>query len=186
MVQCGKTRSCGSYAIGSQGYSAVWDLEGCIGSDACAKAAEYGQLEALQWLKQNGRDWDEEIVMLLLEVAISPSSNGRERMAVTGIVKLVLMLLEAAIYPSFNGRERMDVAGMRKLVSTLLNVVISIFSNGRERMDVTGILVVLVRLQILGAVSPASNGRERTDVQKSEDEKRSMGVTVINNNLKQT
>ena len=180
MVQCGKTRSCGSYAIGSQGYSAVWDLEGCIGSDACAKAAEYGQLEALQWLKQNGRDWDEEIVMLLLEVAISPSSNGRERMAVTGIVKLVLMLLEAAIYPSFNGRERMDVAGMRKLVSTLLNVVISIFSNGRERMDVTGILVVL------GAVSPASNGRERTDVQKSEDEKRSMGVTVINNNLKQT
>jgi len=51
-----------------QGYSAVWNeyqkrnyclvYLGFIGASACAKAAEYGQLQALRWLKRNGRDWD--------------------------------------------------------------------------------------------------------------------------------
>ena len=50
-----------------QGYSAVWnDLYffgyiSSIGSFTCQKAAEYGQLQALQWLRDNGCNWGAEI-----------------------------------------------------------------------------------------------------------------------------
>jgi len=45
-----------------QGYSVIWNLQndwgGSIGATTCAtKAVKYGQLYALQWLKQNGCDW---------------------------------------------------------------------------------------------------------------------------------
>jgi hypothetical protein len=47
----------------------------------------------------------------MLEVGISPSFNGRERMDVIGTVIRIFMQLEVDISPSFNGRERMDVIG---------------------------------------------------------------------------
>jgi hypothetical protein len=42
-------------------------------------------------------------VPLLLVVGISPSSSGRERMAVRGTRLLVLLLLMVVIFWSFNG-----------------------------------------------------------------------------------
>jgi len=49
-----------------QGYSAIKREEwqpwlGCwnpFGAHTCKKAAEYGKLQALQWLRENGCDWD--------------------------------------------------------------------------------------------------------------------------------
>jgi len=43
------------------------------------------------------------LVPVRLEVGISPSSNGRERMGVIGIVILVLLQLKVGISPSSNG-----------------------------------------------------------------------------------
>ena len=37
-----------------QGYSVVW------GSNTCQRAAKYGQLQALQWLRENGCNWNED------------------------------------------------------------------------------------------------------------------------------
>ena len=76
------------------------------------------------------------LAMLLLEVATSLSSNGRERTGVTGIVILVQLLLVMAISPASNGRERMDAPGIVGLVSMLLKEAICTSSNRRERMDV--------------------------------------------------
>ena len=42
-----------------QGYSVAWKIGWFyIGPKTCAKAAEYGQLQALQWLKENDCPWD--------------------------------------------------------------------------------------------------------------------------------
>ena len=79
------------------------------------------------------------LVSMLLKVAISPASNGRERTAATGTRRLVVLLLIRAISLASNGRERMGVTGTRRLVSMLLLMVISPASNGRERTDVQSI-----------------------------------------------
>jgi len=77
-----------------QGYSAAWEQE----NDACGEAAWFGQLQALQWLRENGCIF----VLLLLMVAISQFSNGQERTDATGVRILVLLLLMVAISPFFN------------------------------------------------------------------------------------
>ena len=45
-----------------QGYSAAWeqkhDWQGSNGPHTCQKAAEFGQLQALQWLRKKGCDWN--------------------------------------------------------------------------------------------------------------------------------
>ena len=56
----------------------------------------------------------------------------------TGIVGLVFMLLPVAISLSSNGRERMDVNRIVALIPRLLEVGISLSFNGRERMVATG------------------------------------------------
>ena len=54
------------------------------------------------------------LVLVQLDLAISSSSNGRERIDVIGTVGLVPLQLFAGISPSSNGRERMDVIGERR------------------------------------------------------------------------
>ena len=78
------------------------------------------------------------LVPLLPKAGISPSSNGRERMAAPGACILVL-LLKVGICPSSNGRERMGVTGTALLVLLLLKVDISPYSNGRENLYVSAI-----------------------------------------------
>ena len=50
---------------------------------------------------------------LLLKLAISPASNGRERPGAPGMRRLVRMLLQVVILPASNGRERTAVNGTR-------------------------------------------------------------------------
>ena len=57
-----------------------------------------------------------------LKVGISPSSNGREQMDVSGTVVLVPKQLKVGISPSHNGREGMDVIGIVVLVPNQLKV----------------------------------------------------------------
>jgi hypothetical protein len=71
------------------------------------------------------------LVPVQLEVGISPSSNGRERMDMSVLDELVPQQLEVG--------ERMDVNGTVILVIVQLKVGISPSSDGREKMDVIGI-----------------------------------------------
>jgi len=79
---------------------------------------------------------------------------------VTGIVILVRLLLVMAISQSSDGRERTDAYGMCILVSMLLEVAISQSSNGREKMAATG-MSRLVRLLLKMAIFSASNSNGR-------------------------
>ena len=107
-----------------QAYSAVWGVS-YIGPCICHSAGRYGQLQALQWLRENGCNWEVILVLLLLLMAISPACNGRERTDVTETVVFVILLLVMAISQSSNGRERTAVTGTRRLVQLLLNTDIS-------------------------------------------------------------
>ena len=94
------------------GYSRLWedfraggeDGGFPIGKATCAKAAEYGQLDALQLLRQHGcRVGIAGLVRQQLVVGILPSSNGRERMDATGVVGLAGRQLAVDISLSSNG-----------------------------------------------------------------------------------
>jgi len=80
------------WAAHRQGYSRVWrENYSYIGKSICATAARHGQLDALQWLRQNRCEWEDLLFGLLLQKkAISLSSNGREITdAIMGAIGLV-------------------------------------------------------------------------------------------------
>ena len=78
------------------------------------------------------------LVLFLLQVGISTSSNGLERTVVPGMSILVLRLHVMAISPASNGQERTAVSGtIIGLVIGVLVMAITLYSNGRDRMDVT-------------------------------------------------
>ena len=87
-----------------EGYSRVWN-EGFrgrnVGDQLCRRAAEYGQLAGLQWLRQNGCSWS----------SGTSSAAAGGRMDANGTVVLVQLQLKVGISPSSNGRERMNVPG---------------------------------------------------------------------------
>ena len=122
-----------------RGHSSVWNTKvdyRSIDVETCKMAAGNGQLGALQWLRRKGCEWDS-----WTKVGISPSSNGREQMVVTGIAVHVPLQLKVGISPSSDGREQMDATGIVIRVPVQLELGISPSSNGREPMDVNGIVV---------------------------------------------
>ena len=75
-----------------------------------AAARTNGHLSMLRWARENnGCPWDKSLVLLLLVMAISPASNGRERTAATGMLAHVRLLLVMTVPPAFDGRVTMDV-----------------------------------------------------------------------------
>jgi len=89
-----------------QGYSHIWTnhIEGTlIGPSTCEMAADYGQLDALKWLRAHGCDWDIRTSWAAAMNGHLPSSNGRERMGASGIGELVVLLPGMAISPVSSG-----------------------------------------------------------------------------------
>ena len=104
-------------------------------------AASNGNLEMIQWARNNGCEWDSRVHVHMLPIMdIWRLSNGPEKMDVTGTSIHAYVPLNMDIWKCFSGRGTMDANGIAGYADMLMIMDMRKWRSGPE------IMVVLNRL----------------------------------------